>query len=701
MIGVLGQAALADPPEYRMAWVFGFGSEFANPTATSIMIDKLADNNFNVVVPEIRKYGDAYYNSAYEPWATDVQAGYDPLRDMLDKAHARDMEVWGWIVTYRIWRRNVTPPEGHMWDLHPEWACINQTGLNYSGSYHNLDPGIPGVQQYVCDIVKDVVTKYPDLDGFNFDYIRYDNYTWGYNPISIDRFRAEYGYDPPLGYDLEDPEWLAWNEWKRRQVTDLVKKCYLEANYINPQVKMTVDTIGWMGGDPNVDFTGTQAYSNVCQDHKGWMEDHIIDVDILMNYKRDWCTDAEPCWGTYCGGDQQSDHRLWSDWLASAQTSTGVHTIDGIGGYMNVLPGILAQWDHSRANGIGLGVYRYGFTIGEEDSEHPGKPVFSSGTTVAHGDDELFYDTIKTTMFPNPASIPDMPWKSAPTTGIIFGTVKDTVKPTDPVYESWIYQAEVTVDGPVTRVTTTDATGTYGFIGLPPGTYSLTISKTGYAERTYGYVALVAGQVLRRDCDLGYYACLLPADAKARPDESMVELIGGVVSAVFPDCFYVEAPNRSSGIRVEKADHGLSVWMAVDVSGSVKSNADGERYIEADAVNPDGTGYVGVLALLNRSLGGSDCPGQPGPKGGKGLSNIGLFIRTSGTVTHAESDFFYIDDGSLLRDSSGYIGVRVLPCGLDVPDEGSHVIVTGASSCFKDGDDLYRMVRATRILPGD
>ena len=497
IISIRHYGGTADPAEYRVMWVFGFG-EFANPRATSTMINTLAHSNFNVVIPEIRKYGDAYYDSAYEPMARDVRDGYDPLDDIITKAHKRDMEVWAWIVTYRIWPRRTSPPPTHVWARHPEWACLDNAGSNQVGSYYNLDPGVPGVQQYVCDVVKDIITKYTDLDGFTFDYIRYESYTWGYNAISKERFRSEYGYYPPT--NTTDAHWSTWCDWKRRQVTDLVKKCYLEANYINPKIKMTAATIGWPGGNPNTDFTGTCAYKEVCQDHEGWMKQGIVDANILMNYNRDWIGLRAPSY-SYKGhhfGNEQANHRLWSDWLASMQTATGRHSIDGIGGYLNIMQGTLDQWEYSRANGIGLGMYRHGLTIGQEDPANPGLPMLSDKKLVP-GSESLFYKTIRSTMFQRPAPIPDMPWKSRPSTGIIFGQVTNAAKPNDPTYQNWVYKAKVEIKGPFTYRTGTDATGTFGFLNLPPGAYAVTCSKSGFAAETYKTQTIAVGEVLRHD----------------------------------------------------------------------------------------------------------------------------------------------------------------------------------------------------------
>ena len=691
------QILTLDPPEYRMAWVFSFGSQFANPTATTTLINRLADNNFNVVVPEIRKRGDAYYNSAYEPWATDVAAGYDPLRDVIDKAHARDIEVWGWIVTYRVWQRSMIPPATHIWARHPEWACINKNGSNAAGSYYNLDPGVPGVQQYTCELVKDVVAKYPDLDGFNFDYIRYDSNIWGYNPISKERFRSEYGYYPPTSANSGDPQWQQWCVWKRRQITNLVTKCYLEAIYINPQIKMTVDTIGWMAGDPNTDFTGVRAYYDVCQDHKGWMEKGIIDVNILMNYKRDWCTAAEPCWTygvrTYCGGDQQSDHRRWSDWLGSMQSATGVHVVDGIGGYMNVLSGILDQWQYSRANGVGLGMYRYGFTVGRE-STTPGKPVFNSNsTTVAATDENIFYNAIKSTMFQNPASIPDMPWKSNPTAGYLFGQVTDALEPNNTTYQNWIYQAAVTAVGPGGAYTSeTDATGTYGLwrsqttgldsVRLPPGQYSISVSRSGFNQVTNVQATVTAGLANKVDLQLG--PVVDPEDFKTISEaldpsevaENAVIGLEGKVATVgtgtFAGCMYVEEEDRSCAIQIRfgSVTPVVSEGDRVAFIGLVNT-VNGERMLTHATMTSRATGPT--LGALQSSAEDLD----------RGPTSTALLVRCTGKVIDAGVGWFTVDDGSGT--------VTALCTGMIGPARNSMVSVTGFS-----GYSSGRIIRVRR-----
>jgi len=187
---------------------------------------------------------------------------------------------------------------------------------------------------------------------------------------------------------------------------------------------------------------------------------------------------------------------------------------------------------------------------------------------------------------------------------------------------------------------------------------------------------------------------------KRKEDGASVSCGGAVVSAAFADFFYIEADDRSSGIRVDKAGHGLSAGMRADVSGVMSTNADGERYIDAATAVQCGYGTVEPLVLVIRAVGGEDWEyvppstvGQQGVKYGSGLNNIGLLIAATGRVTYVGVGHFYVDDGSGVCDDSGSAGIKVLAAGLTLPLVDQYVKVTGISSCLRDGADLYRLVR--------
>lgn len=192
---------------------------------------------------------------------------------------------------------------------------------------------------------------------------------------------------------------------------------------------------------------------------------------------------------------------------------------------------------------------------------------------------------------------------------------------------------------------------------------------------------------------------------KVCPDGETVTLAGKVVTHVLGSgIFYLEEDDRSAGIKVQKASHGVTVGDRVTVSGSLATDANSERYIAATSATVSGDGLILPMYLVNRDLGGGDlyysagppASGQMGVTGGFGLNNIGLLVRTSGTIVQADSasppQWFRIDDGS-------GVSVKVdlsLPQGGPVPmqaGEDDFVTVTGISSCEVSGTDVVRVIR--------
>ena len=192
-----------------------------------------------------------------------------------------------------------------------------------------------------------------------------------------------------------------------------------------------------------------------------------------------------------------------------------------------------------------------------------------------------------------------------------------------------------------------------------------------------------------------------PAAAKLLAENTQVR-VAATVSAAFPDFLYIEDAQRISGIRVNKTGHTHSVGQSVIVTGWVKTSADGERYIDCSLSAKSVDAELDPLFVIGRSLGGGawpfGWPGSPGQRGvtdGTGLNNIGLLVMVCGSVSYAGSDHYYVDDGSGVSDPSGHPGVKVLPHGFGIPDEGSFVAFSGVSSCYKSESNYYRLIHAS------
>ncbi len=192
---------------------------------------------------------------------------------------------------------------------------------------------------------------------------------------------------------------------------------------------------------------------------------------------------------------------------------------------------------------------------------------------------------------------------------------------------------------------------------------------------------------------------ILPGEARTKADGDFVEIGAGtgvVVTGVFPDGFYVEAPDRSSGIRVTGSQ--AAEGDRIVVSGAMATAPNGERVIAADAITKLGTGQIAPCVLTIRSLFGGDFhfdplsgAGQKGMLGGSGLNPVGLLAQVTGRVTALGTGSFTISE------SAGVHPVKVqTPVEAPLPALESIVVVTGIVSCEKQATGLLPVVRARR-----
>jgi len=187
------------------------------------------------------------------------------------------------------------------------------------------------------------------------------------------------------------------------------------------------------------------------------------------------------------------------------------------------------------------------------------------------------------------------------------------------------------------------------------------------------------------------------ADAKTRPNGDTVVVAEKIVTAAFGNHFYIEEPDRSSGIKITNAAVP-AVGSKVTVTGKMGS-LNGEREISATSVLVDGSLPVPEpVGMTNEDVGGGPVGAYTaGIYGAKGVNNVGLLVSCWGKVTAIISGYYmYIDDGSGVPDGYGYPGLRVDISGLSgytPPDVGSYVRVTGISATSSIGGKVQRRVK--------
>jgi uncharacterized lipoprotein YddW (UPF0748 family) len=292
---------LAAPPsgvETRAIWVVRHA--MTSPGRVDRVVEIASECNANTILAQVRGRGDAYYKSEISPPSEalgEAPPDFDPLDEMIQRAHAAGMEVHAWINVYLVWSAGAPPTDArHVVNAHPDWISIRSDGTRLvemipsefeeeriEGMY--LSPGNPAVKRHLRDIVREIVTKYA-VDGIHLDYVRYPEPNVGYDPATRTGFTREFGIDP-VQIDDPDSTTLAiigadklpdlrakWIQWKRDQVTDLVRTLQNDLSLAGRPIKLTAAVIA----DQNA------ALNRYLQDWPTWLKEGLIDAAIPMTY---------------------------------------------------------------------------------------------------------------------------------------------------------------------------------------------------------------------------------------------------------------------------------------------------------------------------------------------------------------------------------------------------------------------------------
>ncbi|MGM9804330.1 MAG: family 10 glycosylhydrolase [Muribaculaceae bacterium] len=234
-----GQVDVKTPKhEMRSAWVatvWGIdwplsttsGSESSINTQKAQMtkmLDSLAVNNFNSVNFQVRGMCDAMYKSSYEPWASWLTGtrgkdpGWDPFEYFVEECHKRGLECHAWVNPYRF--NSSSTSGGQAGDatgyMEKGWTISGSSGVI-------LNPGIPEVQDQIVKVCKEIISNY-DVDGMLFD----DYY---YNGAALSEDTDLYNSYVEAGGTLSQAN------WRRKNVTDLMRKLYKMIEETKPWVR--------------------------------------------------------------------------------------------------------------------------------------------------------------------------------------------------------------------------------------------------------------------------------------------------------------------------------------------------------------------------------------------------------------------------------------------------------------------------------
>jgi uncharacterized lipoprotein YddW (UPF0748 family) len=486
--------ARAAQSEFRAYWVDAFGEGIWTEAQITKLVGATKAANLNALVVQVGRRGDCFCNKAMMPRTQQVGVTpatppeyFDPLQSLIVKAHADGIQVHAWIITTAIWNSTSAPSSAdHVFNTHgpsktgsDNWIMRRYDGANRAGADYLLDPGHPDAAEYMVRMYTSVAANY-DIDGLNFDRVRYPDQQnpltftgssqWGYNPVAVARFQQLTGRtDTPAP---EDTQWLAW---RRDQITNVVRKVYVETHAIKPHVAISADTITYgYGPATQGGWENTRTYKEVLQDWRGWMEEGILDLNIPMNYKREHFT-TEP-------NNQRRMYLEWNEYARDHQYARDVAI--GAAVYLNFVAGSVTQVRKAlmlNANGnsaIGWVGYSYRTPDCYANGPLPASPECAPKQSGDLSRAELTraltqpseYDTVLPPVFGTPATVPAMPWKTAPTRGHLAGSVKTN---TGIAIDQILVEVRDPQTDAVVMSRRTDGLGYVAFVDLAPGKYKV------------------------------------------------------------------------------------------------------------------------------------------------------------------------------------------------------------------------------------
>ena len=296
--------ATAEP--VRAVWAYS--SDYQSATRRANLLKMARGARLSRILVNVYSAGRAHYPSRVAPTRV-ADSSPDALALFIDEAHRGGIEVHAYLAT-------MVGMTGGREDTilaeHPDWAMHDDKGrslLDYSPKEREqnwlegvwLDPGHPEVQDYVERLYREVLSRYA-LDGVQMDFIRYPstfafstglyyppNPTFGYHPAAIAAFKVAGGSDPldllnhrarhirEMGLPAYERACWQWDQWRRDQVTSMVRRVVYSRNLLRPEADVTASVIPF----------SDRAYLTFYQDWPGWLETGLVDGVYLMAYTID------------------------------------------------------------------------------------------------------------------------------------------------------------------------------------------------------------------------------------------------------------------------------------------------------------------------------------------------------------------------------------------------------------------------------
>lgn len=214
-------------------------------------LSKIASKGFNTVTLQVRPCADAFYKSDYFPSSRyfngeqGSEMNYDPLEIICSYAQQFNLKTEAWINPYRV------SQDDDCSKLSPNnFAVKNKKMTKAVDGKIYFNPAYDEVTSLIVSGVKELVENY------NISAIHFDDYFYPTQNKSFDKKEyKKYGGD------------LSLSDWRRKNVTDMVKRVHDAVKNINKDVEFGISPASNIENDRN----------NLYADVELWVKNGYVD----------------------------------------------------------------------------------------------------------------------------------------------------------------------------------------------------------------------------------------------------------------------------------------------------------------------------------------------------------------------------------------------------------------------------------------
>lgn len=311
----------APQPGLRALWVDGFHAGIRSRAECDLLISDARAAGIRMLLVQVRRRSDALFRASPEPVVAELEPRFDPLPYLCTLAHAQNprIEIHAWLNAL------VAADEANM--LQPGHLATSN-GPAARGNAHWLSQTREGT------VSQDKLVFFDPGREF------------GFNPTSVSRFLAGSSQAQPIATDPR------WRQWRRDQVSALVRDIATQARAAKPWIKLSAALIPWGDGPVSrAGFANSAPYADVFQDWLAWLDEGLLDIAIPMQYDR----------------EADTRQRAWFDrWIAFHKQQRGTRTLlIGLGAFMNTMQETAEQARRAitplpdGANAQGVCIYSY------------------------------------------------------------------------------------------------------------------------------------------------------------------------------------------------------------------------------------------------------------------------------------------------------------------------------------------------------